>query len=197
VAARVALIDSGVHAAHPHIAGRVEIEQHSAGPDLLGHGTCVAAAILDLAPSARILSLRVFEGELSCPFERVLAALERALACEVELINLSLGTTDACWRAPLEAALAAAQRRSITVVAPAAASGLPSYPGCLEGAAGTLIDATLPRERPELRAHGARSMWYASPYPRDLPGLPRSANMWGPSLAAANVTGHLAAQRER
>ena len=57
----VAVIDSGVHAEHPHVgsvAGGVTIEPdgeaHADYLDRLGHGTAVTAAILDKAPDADI-----------------------------------------------------------------------------------------------------------------------------------------------
>src|SRR6185436_13290106 len=102
---------------------------------------------------------------------------------------LSLGTTDERWRRDLERLGAAFRSRGITVVSPAVQQGLPSLPGCLADYAGVMVDARLAREAPELRPDGARSLWFASPYPRDLPGLPRGHNLSGISLAAANVTG--------
>ena len=58
---RVAVIDSGVHAAHPHVqgvAGGIGIDasgaMHDDYVDRLGHGTAVAAVIREKAPSAEI-----------------------------------------------------------------------------------------------------------------------------------------------
>lgn len=201
---RIALIDSGVNTSHPHIraAGTVVI-----GPsvdasgvwgtpkeqtDVLGHGTAVAAAILDLAPGAEIVSIQVFRDEPTCPFEHVLAALERALECEPQLVNLSVGTTRREWAAPLGELVRRAQEAGVTIVAPATAGGLPSLPGCLAGVTGAMMDANVPRECPELRTSGSSRLWYASPYPRDLEGLPRASNLAGVSMAAANLTGYLA-----
>jgi hypothetical protein len=55
----VAIIDSGVYAAHPHVgsvAGGIAIDQngheHDDYADRLGHGTAVAAAIREKAPDA-------------------------------------------------------------------------------------------------------------------------------------------------
>lgn len=201
MAARIALIDSGVNLAHPHlrecrpielgptITGAAARELRSTQVDRLGHGTCVAAAILDLAADSTLYSIQVFEQTLECPFERVLEALSCALEWRPDIVNLSLGTTDPIWRRALEEL---ERDPRVQIVTPASYAGLPSFPGSLDGFAGVLMDANLPRDRPELRAMGLRSMWYASPYPRDLPNLPRSANFSGPSLAVANVTGFLA-----
>jgi len=201
---RIAVIDSGVNLQHPHIAesGRV-----TSGPsvdaagawsipaeqrDLLGHGTAVAAAILDLAPEAELVSIQVFHDRATCPFEHVLGALERALELQPDLVNLSGGTTERRWIKPLEELVTRLVAAGAQLVAPATADGLPSFPGALAGSTGTMMDAGLPREAPELRTSGTHELWFASPYPRELPGLPPAANLAGVSMAAANVTGFLA-----
>lgn len=206
---KIVLVDSGVHAEHPHVRehgrvvasstfrgpdarGVVTRDDEAAGTDELGHGTAAAAAILDLAHGAELVSLRVFEREPACPFERVLAALRHSLELDARFVNLSLGTPDERWRDELALLSRDFAARGVTVVSPAAERGLPMYPGALEGYAGVLVDARLPREAPELRASGARSYWFASPYPRDLAGLARARNLAGVSMAAANVTGFLA-----
>lgn len=201
---RVALIDSGVNLLHPHVRGAGDvvpgptigeggaIERDAPHEDVLGHGTAAAAAILDLAPGTTLYSIRVFTDRAECPFDRVVAALRLALAWKPRLVNLSLGTPDERWRDELLAVAAEAERLGISIVSPATHGSLPSLPGSLAGYVGVLMDARLPRERPERREIGGRSWWFASPYPRDLPNLPRSANLAGVSMAAANLTGWLA-----
>jgi len=203
----IALLDSGVNDQHPHIRDRGEVIH---GPildeegewiddpdpsDRLGHGTCAAAAILDLAPGSTILSLRIFRDQPRCPFPRLLAALDHAIASDVQWINLSLGTTRPSRCGDLEQMLAKATERGIKVVAPAAIGDLPCYPGVLPGCHGVLVDDSLARNEPQQRSHGDRKVWFASPHPRDLPGLPTAANLAGVSLAAANLTGYLASRR--
>ena len=56
------------------------------------------------------------------------------------------------------------------------------------------MDAGLDRDSPELRPSGSTQLWYASPHPRDLPNLPRTANLAGVSMAAANLTGFFASR---
>lgn len=204
MAARIALIDSGVNRRHPHLCESGEVV---AGPtvgdggaldftaphtDVIGHGTAAAAAILDLAPGSTVYSIRVFTDRPACPFERVIAALAHALAWGPRLVNLSLGTTDERWREALVELQREAEAKGVLIVSPATHERLPSYPGSLAGYTGVLMDASLPRERPEQRRSGEKLVWYASPYPRDLPGLPRAANLSGVSMAAANLTGFLA-----
>jgi subtilisin family serine protease len=68
---RVAVIDSGVTAAHPHVPGVAAAvgfdrdgRQLDEAADRLGHGTAVAAAIREKAPAAELLVARVFDREL-------------------------------------------------------------------------------------------------------------------------------------
>ncbi|MEC9476139.1 MAG: S8 family serine peptidase [Planctomycetota bacterium] len=202
----IALLDSGVNESHPHILGHGEVIH---GPvldgcgewiddpepgDQLGHGTCAAAAILDLAPGSTIYSLKIFRHEPSCPFEELLIALDHAISQEVDWINLSLGTTRPSRASDLESMLARANAQGISVVAPAAIGELACFPGALPGCQGVLVDESLERSLPQQRAHGDQQFWFASPCPRDLPGLPPAANLSGVSLAAANLTGYLASR---
>jgi len=202
----VILIDSGVNTAHPHLKnhppiqkiglvghdGRLLLGQEE--PDRLGHGTAAAAAILDLAPGISLGSLQVFLAEPRCPFEHILTALHQALALKPRLINLSLGTSDRSWTRALRARLQVCRKKEIRLVAPATFAGRPSLPGALKESLGALPDPNLPREAPRPVKAGDESLWFASPFPRSLPGLPPSANLKGASMAAANLTGFLAAR---
>ena len=83
---RVAVIDSGVHAAHPHIgsvAGGVAIDEdgreHEDYVDRLGHGTAVAAAIKEKAPDAELYVVKVFDRSLST---RISLSKELSIAVE-------------------------------------------------------------------------------------------------------------------
>ena len=78
---RVAVIDSGVHAAHPHVqgvSGGVGIDStgraHDDYVDRLGHGTAVTAVIREKAPSAEILAVKVFDRELAATGMALVAA---------------------------------------------------------------------------------------------------------------------------
>ncbi len=203
--ARIAILDSGINTDHPHIQGMGTVEiGHTIGADgiaadldggdTLGHGTAVASAILDLAPGSTIYSIRVFLKSLDCPFEHVLVGLEQAIAWGPDLVNLSLGTTLPTFEKRLVELVDAGTRHGARIVAPASMSGLPSYPGSLPNVEAVVEDPNLPRDEPVRRPHGDRHYWFASPYPRDLPGVPRAANLSGISMATANVTGYLARQ---
>ena len=69
---RVAVIDSGVNATHPHVgevAGGIAIDEQGVERadylDRLGHGTAVTAAIREKAPDAELFAVKVFDRSLS------------------------------------------------------------------------------------------------------------------------------------
>ena len=118
---RVAVIDSGVNPAHPHIhgiAGGITIgdgEDTSSYVDLLGHGTAVMAAIQEKAADAEYYAVRVFCNALRTRVEYLAKALEWCLDLNADVINLSLSGPDSrLLRALVEAAI---ERGSVVVSA--------------------------------------------------------------------------------
>ena len=78
---RIAIVDSGVHADHPHVngvTGGVGIDaagaEHDDYVDRLGHGTAVTAVIREKAPGAEIFAVKVFDRELVATAEALVAA---------------------------------------------------------------------------------------------------------------------------
>lgn len=125
----VAVLDSGVDAGHPDLAGRVlpgkdYVDGSTDGRvDPVGHGTTVASLIAGhassatgLAPDARILPVRVLDEEnryreASTVADGVVWAVEHG----AQVINLSLGGTRAS--PALREALELAMARDVVVVA--------------------------------------------------------------------------------
>jgi hypothetical protein len=175
---RIAVIDSGVHAEHPHVRGVAGGVSFCGGDyvDRLGHGTCVAAAIKEKAPGAEIYAVKVFDRRLEAPFSFLLAGLNWAVEQRMHLINLSLGVT----KPEHERALAelAVRAEGTLIVCPHA------LPGVLAAAA----DPACPRDQYRFRD----GVFYASPYPRPIPGVPVEKNLHGLSFAVANMTGFAA-----
>lgn len=130
----VAVLDSGVDAAHPDLAGRVAEERDFTGigtaEDMTGHGTHVASIIVGsgtasggtyrgMAPDARIVSGKVCP-DLECMDSAVLAGMQwAAVEQRARVVNLSLGTADAPRIDPLEEAVntLTAQQGTLFVVA--------------------------------------------------------------------------------
>jgi hypothetical protein len=189
---RVAVLDSGVHPKHPHVptvtAGFNATAAGMAADwfDRLGHGTAVAAAIVDHAPEVEILAVKIFDVALRTNLDTLLRGIDWALEQGVDILNLSLGST----KAEYGEALSERVRRGGMWVSALANDGVASFPGALAGVVAVEADAGL--ERHEYRRLGPRR-YAASPYPREIPGVPRERNLHGVSFAVANVTGLLAA----
>lgn len=182
---RIAIIDSGIHPGHPHvgaIAGAIAITPsgHSADIiDRLGHGTAVAGAIREKVPEAELYVVKVFDRRLTATIGVILDALAWCREHRMEVINLSLGTENPAHRDSFLKALG----NDLLVVSAAGA-----LPGSLPGVIGVAADAACPRD-----AFGYHDgIFYASPNPRPIPGVPVTANLHGTSFAVANMTGHVA-----
>lgn len=185
------MIDSGVNPAHPHLRDGVSGFSGCA-TDSLGHGTAVAAAICDLAPNVWIHSIAVLDASGRCSCDRVIEAIDEAISSEVDLINLSVGLLGVDLEGRFGDVLKRVEAAGARLVAPATQEGMWCFPGCMAGVEGVVVDSGVPREAPQRREHEGAEYWFASPYPRDLPGLSKDRNLRGVSLSVANVTGHLA-----
>ncbi len=101
----VAVIDSGVDAGHPDLAGRIldarSFVGGSARVDSLGHGTFVAGligagynngiGIAGLAPSSQLLVAKVVTKERAIPVDAEARAIRWAVDNGARVINMSLG----------------------------------------------------------------------------------------------------------
>jgi subtilisin family serine protease len=196
---RVAVVDSGIHAAHPHvqgISGGLAFHDHGGVTcdvvDRLGHGTAVAAAIREKAPGADLIAVKVFDRSLAAT-ALVLANAIRWASQHVTLINLSLGTTNSQHEAALEAAVREALPRGTLIVAAAPHDDCRWLPGAIPGVIAVEADWDIDRNTCEVVPFGGDGLRLrASPYPRPIPGVPRERNLKGVSFAVANATGLLA-----
>jgi thermitase len=107
---KVAIIDTGVDLKHPAFQGAfvpdsemwdyvgndaVPQEEGELGVTLgYGHGTSVAGIVLQIAPKAKILPLRVLGSDGGGDVLNVAAAINRALDEGAKIINLSLGSLE-------------------------------------------------------------------------------------------------------
>jgi subtilisin family serine protease len=199
---RVAVVDTGVEFRHPHVArpllgcdvrvadGSVRVTEGECA-DFAGHGTCVAARILELCPDAEIDAIRAAGADLRARAEDLAAAIEIAVARGARIVNVSLGTPDLRFASRLHDAVLAAVRAGARVVAAAPEGGRRILPAGLPdviavGAGeGTTDVVVRPEGFPRLLAPGDA---------RPFPG--QRANFHGPSLAAAFVTARLARGEE-
>jgi subtilisin family serine protease len=143
---RVAIIDSGVNPNHPHVGGvaggaRIDAAGESSNYlDYLGHGTATAGAIREKAPEALLYAVKVFDQRLTTGIEIIIRALEWAVANEMHVVNLSLGTANPAHRERLEPVVARAVERGVILVAAREMSGSASLPGCLPRVIGVGVD---------------------------------------------------------
>lgn len=127
----VAVLDSGVDATHPDLAGRViaayQVGMDSGAPaikeiptntnnDAYGHGTAVASIIAQIAPNASIVDIRVLGGGAVGAGAAMVLGLEEALKRGSRLINISLAAS-AKFSQPLWALCEKAYRNNQIVVA--------------------------------------------------------------------------------
>jgi subtilisin family serine protease len=109
---RVAVVDSGVEADHPDLDGCVEaaagvaftvdgagdvVEAPGQHHDSFGHGTACAGVVHQLAPDARITSVKVLGAGMGGKAAAFLRGLAWAVEQGFDVINLSLGTTKKDW----------------------------------------------------------------------------------------------------
>jgi Subtilase family len=101
---KVAVIDTGIDLAHPMFSGRLapsaewkdfvdgdSTPQEVAGT-YYGHGTAAAGIVLQIAPKATILPIRVLNTSGVADVALVVSAIDWAVQKGAKIINLSLGT---------------------------------------------------------------------------------------------------------
>ena len=174
---RIAVIDSGVHAAHPHVRGvaggvasartaRCTRLRQSPRPRHGGH-----RRIREKAPNAEILAIKVFWRALSTDIATLVRAIDEAADRGASLINLSLGTPGMQHRDLLEAAVARARAQGALIVAANDDGGVRWLPGCLEQVVAVRADWACERDvygiefvedRPMLRPRRIRAISRAS-----------------------------------
>ena len=204
---RVAVIDSGVHSANAHI-GTASINGVRIGADgdvnddfvdRIGHGTAVAAAILEKAPGIELVAVRVFDRTLATSGEVLARAITWAAEHGARVINLSLGTSNPARAATLGAAVGDAVAAGAIVVSAREWERVRWLPGSLPNVVGVTLDTSCDRNEIVATVDDAAQALEiaASGYPRPIPGVPVERNLSGVSFAVANVTGFLARLLER
>jgi subtilisin family serine protease len=198
---RIAIIDSGVHASHPHVngvAGGIAItpdgREDPDYTDRLGHGTAVTAVIREKAPEAQVFAVKIFHDSLAARIEPLVQAIDWSLRNRVHIINLSLGTQNPDHEPLLRLAVARVLAQNCRLIAAGENEGVRWLPGVIPGVVPVELDWDCPREeyRTGIGPDG-RVVHRACGFPRPIPGVPPERNLRGLSFAVANVTGLLAA----
>lgn len=148
----IGVVDTGVDAEHPDLAGRVTAFRDFTGQgsgDGHGHGThvCSIAAgsgvagggkYVGVAPEAEVVVARVLRSDGSGMSSDVMAGVEWVVEQGARVVNLSLGTTGPCDGSDALCAVCDAAWQKGAVVCAAAGNEGPSYgtvgsPGCARG----------------------------------------------------------------
>ncbi len=201
----VALVDSGVYAGHPHVAGRLErsvaVLEGQGGRmlvaddlkgDVSGHGTACAGVILHGAPDIRLYSLRVLDRQLQTTHRLLAEAIRWCTSEGLDVINLSLGTTNTDALELLETACREASDAGCVLVAAAGPESERSYPAGFGGLVlGVDEDPACGEWECRVRS-GAPIPIAACGRPRDVERADLPRNFRGSSFAAARVSAMIA-----
>lgn len=151
---RIAIVDSGIDADHPDLAGRVieSVEARvdnkrivfdpSVSGDSAGHGTACAGIIARIAPDVELYSIKVLGAAGLGDGQAFLAGLEYAIKNRFHVINLSLGTTKPQFFSPLHDLLDRAYQAGCIVVAAANNLPHPSFPSVFSSSLISVIKST-------------------------------------------------------
>jgi subtilisin family serine protease len=113
------------------VADDGEVRQADAAPDQLGHGTALAAILLQGAPDGRLLNAQVFRHTLACGAAQVAAALDWLVQQRAQLVNMSFGLRED--RPSLRNACERALAQGVILVAATPARGEPVFPAAYAG----------------------------------------------------------------
>jgi subtilisin family serine protease len=204
----VAVIDSGIDANHPELAGAIEQSYDALGSEMMPHqhGTAIAGLIvahgklLGAAPAARILAVRAFDpndkGAEGTTFN-ILKGLDWAAANGARVINMSFaGPSDPAIHRSLEAA----RKKGIVLIAAAGNAG-PKSPPLYPAADPNVVAVTATDADDKLfeQANRGKHIAIAAPGAGVMVAIPEGGYQAssGTSYAAAEVSGIVALILER
>lgn len=199
---KIALIDSGVDINHSdlydkYIQGieltgkRDKSYVKNSFSDVNGHGTAIAGIIFDKCKNIDLLSIKVFDKDLKCSFDSLYKSLKFAIEENVQIINLSLGTTEKKHEEKLYRLCEVAVNKGIYIVSAFHNKETVSYPAAFTNVFGVIgkkfnykYGYIYDSNTNKVIANGARQRdcWSDNSY----------EYIYGNSFACANFTGILA-----
>ncbi|MBT3274720.1 MAG: S8 family serine peptidase [Spirochaetales bacterium] len=204
---QIAVIDSGIDPTHPGVGhvpekARISIEANGQiesaidSPPCSGHGTACAGIIRQKAPVIALYSIRIFDESLIADGHALITAIRWTIEHQMDVVNLSLGTTDITFRDELADVCRQAREAGIILVAAEHNEGRESYPAVFSdviGVTGGKVQGRFgyyyrPGEKIECVARGdmQRVCWTH----------PRYIMVSGTSFAAPHITGIVALIRQ-
>ena len=213
----VAIIDSGIDVRDPRLSGtRIEgfnIRFGATGHAFLGadfhdesgHGTEVASAVHRMAPTARLLAVKIMDARLRTTADLMAAGIETAYRNGAQVINLSLGTSNMGKALLLRDCCALAVEAGSTIVAAAHPKGERAYPADLPEVVGVFAHPECPFEKcwwfdpetyPAAQWKGLSGKFMACGYAFPLPGVSTGRIWRGSGIATAYMAGRIACLRQ-
>lgn len=198
----IAIIDSGIHADHPHVRGEVEglsfntdvngtVLINDDFSDRIGHGTAIAGIIREKSSTAKLYALKIFHDSLTACSHVLIDALCWAVDRKIKLIHLSLGTENRSIKDDLEFICQTAVHENLVIIAAARSPDDMIYPAVFNTTIGVFWDRSC--DESMTTYHVAKPIEFgAYGYPRPLPGLSQNQNFKGHSFAAARITARVA-----
>ncbi|WP_240741700.1 S8 family serine peptidase [Deinococcus sp. KSM4-11] len=211
----VAVIDTGIDLNHPAFKGLLSApatwhdfyanddlpeEEGTLGTGAYGHGTNVAGIILQVAPAAKVMPLRVLGPDGSGDVAMVSQAIDWAVSHGAQVVNLSLGSTENSTI--IQGAIARATAQGVLVVSSAGNENRDqiTYPAALarnEGTAGDLalsVGSVSLSDVKSTFSNYAKALELVAPGENVYAPAPdgRMASWSGTSMAAPMVSGGLA-----
>src|SRR5690349_23850516 len=185
----VAVVDTGIDAAHPDLAGRIGagwdfVDGDSTPQDGNGHGTHVSGIIAanagngigvdSVAPGATIMPVRVLDNNGSGSDANVASGIDWATDHGANVINLSLGgavpTSGLGLADPITAAVQHALDNGVIVVAAAGNDGLPFCENDSFGGKVLCVGAVDKRENRSFYSTFGSGLSLVAPGGSDMPG---------------------------
>jgi len=204
----VAVIDSGIDAAHPELSGAIAQSYDTLSVPMAphAHGTAIAGLIaahgklMGAAPAARILAIRAFSGtggSAEGTTFNILKGLDWAAANGARVINMSFAGPD---DPALHRSLAAAHKKGIVLVAAAGNAGAkspPLYPAADPNV--IAVSATDADDKLFQQSNRGHHIAVAAPGAEILVAIPdkQYTVSSGTSYSAAEVSGIIALMLER
>lgn len=203
--ATAAIVDSGVEADHPDLAGvdvaGIVIEERFGRilyrdydrSDVAGHGTACAGLVHRMAPGTRIVSCRVLNQSLRSTSRALLAALEWiGKQPDIRVVNLSLGTPNKEFGLEIARHVDALYARGVPVVCARGYETQPDYPSAFGSPVSVAAERFESIEGLRYRP-GDVVEFGAAGFGLDVPWREgKGATVDGSSFAAALVAGRLA-----
>lgn len=160
--------------------------------DRTGHGTACADLVLQAAPGATLLPIRVFGTRLETSLRVLLEGLSVARKAGARVINMSLATTRKEFAAPLRRACNDASADGIIIVAAKHNFASVSYPSDFECVIGAMVTPSAGEFSLLVRPNSRTDCELRRPAPLVRTLARERIRLDSNSLAAATVTGIVA-----